>query len=279
MKFLLPIVLFSAALWWIPSTRAQTAIDILLKHEDAKVTELENYLKANPEAKDKEAALLMLIESLSKLDRKNDLLGRYEEVFALMDKRKKVGFPIVEPMVDLYIQTGQREKGLSFIYRIGGMFEESTEMGDFVYRMATRLKRPQVGETMDISFEDMEGRQINLADYRGKVVLVSFWATWSPPAVSELPYHIEMYRQHRAKGFEIIGISLDENRAELEQLIRTQRITWPQKFSGKGFNDKLADANHINSIPATFLIGRDGTILNTDLRGAKLIQTLEKLLK
>ncbi|MFN6145699.1 MAG: redoxin family protein [Planctomycetota bacterium] len=133
-------------------------------------------------------------------------------------------------------------------------------------------------EPKPIGLPDTDGKVIDLAAYKGKVVLVDFWATWCGPCIAELPNVIAAYDKYHAQGFEIVGISLDEDRAKLDAFVKARKITWRQHFDGKGWQNEAAQAWGIQSIPATFLIGADGKIVATDLRGQQLDQKLAKLL-
>ena len=132
------------------------------------------------------------------------------------------------------------------------------------------------GEFPGFSFTDLGGKTISLADYRGKVVLVDFWATWCPPCIAELPHVLETYRKFNDKGFEIIGISLDSDKEKLEKFIADEGMDWPQYFDGKGWENELSNKYAVNSIPATFLIGPDGRIIARSLRGDDLEKAVAK---
>ena len=112
----------------------------------------------------------------------------------------------------------------------------------------------------------------------GKVVLVDFWATWCPPCVAEMPNVIAAYNQYHDQGFEIIGISLDQDKDALLAFTKENKMPWPQYFDGKGWSNEIAGQYGIRGIPATFLIGKDGKIAATDLRGPALKSKLDELL-
>ncbi len=125
---------------------------------------------------------------------------------------------------------------------------------------------------------DMNGKTLDLAAYRGKVVLVDFWATWCGPCVAELPHVIAAYEKFHAKGFEIVGVSLDKDRGRLEAFLKENNMTWVQHFDGQGWNNKISKSLGIDSIPATFLLDQNGRIVATDLRGDVLATEIAKLL-
>jgi len=130
----------------------------------------------------------------------------------------------------------------------------------------------------DFDEKDLAGKPLSVANYKGKVVLLDFWATWCPPCRAELPNVIKTYEKHHDQGFEIIGISLDEDQAKLKSFTAEQKMTWPQYFDGKKWENKLATKYGIQSIPATFLIDGEGKIIGRDLRGEALEEAVAKLL-
>lgn len=130
----------------------------------------------------------------------------------------------------------------------------------------------------DFVEKDMAGEPLSISQYKGKVVLVDFWATWCGPCVAELPSVLAAYEKYHDKGFEIIGISLDKDEAKLKAFIADKKMPWRQYFDGKGWQSKLGQQYGIDSIPATFLLDRDGKIIAKDLRGEALSAELEKVL-
>ena len=118
--------------------------------------------------------------------------------------------------------------------------------------------------------KDLDGKPLALANFKGRVVLVDFWATWCGPCVAELPNVQAAYTKYHAKGFEIIGISLDQDRDKLTAFLKEKDIPWAQYFDGLGWQSKLGQQFGINSIPATFLLDRDGIIIARNLRGEGL---------
>ena len=130
----------------------------------------------------------------------------------------------------------------------------------------------------DFSEKDINGKSMSIANYKGKVVLVDFWATWCGPCVKELPNVLEAYSKHHPKGFEIVGISLDQSEQKLRDFIKEKNMTWQQYFDGKGWQNKLAGVYGVNSIPATYLLDGEGKIIGKDLRGEDLEKAVAKAL-
>lgn len=119
---------------------------------------------------------------------------------------------------------------------------------------------------LELSFTAVDGRKVDLADLRGKVVLVDFWATWCPPCVEEVPALVETYAKFKEKGFEIVGISLDKEKAALETFTAENKMTWPQFFDGKGWDNELAKRFNIQSVPTMWLLDREGKLADASPR-------------
>jgi peroxiredoxin len=122
----------------------------------------------------------------------------------------------------------------------------------------------------DFNETDLDGKPLSVANDKGKVVLIDFWATWCGPCVHELPNVLKVYEKDHDKGFDIIGVSLDSEKEKLTTFIKQQNMTWPQYFDGKGWENKLSTKYGVVSIPATYLLGKDGKIIGKDLRGDAL---------
>jgi cytochrome c biogenesis protein CcmG/thiol:disulfide interchange protein DsbE len=113
----------------------------------------------------------------------------------------------------------------------------------------------------DFSLSDVaSGRQVSLSSYRGKVVLLDFWATWCGPCRMEIPHFVELYKQYKDQGFEVIGVSLDQQGvAVVKPFIEQWNVNYTTVIDSNG---QLANAyGGIRAIPSTFLIGKNGQIL------------------
>ena len=144
--------------------------------------------------------------------------------------------------------------------------------------VARRISLP--GRPMKINGTLLSGEPFDQATLAGKVVLVDFWATWCGPCIAELPNVLEQYKKYHARGFEVIGISLDEDKKALVDFVNERKIPWPILFEqseGSGWNHPMATKYGISGIPTVILVGRDGRVVSLDVRGEKLGQALDKL--
>ena len=143
--------------------------------------------------------------------------------------------------------------------------------------IARRLDLP--GKEMKIEGQTVSGEPFDWKSYRGKVVLVDYWATWCRPCIQELPNVKENYTKYHDKGFEVVGISLDSDPARLQSFLTEREIPWACLFEeGAGWNHPMAEYYGVMGIPATMLLDREGKVVSMGIRGGELGRQLAKLL-
>ncbi len=131
----------------------------------------------------------------------------------------------------------------------------------------------------DFSFRDfLSGRELSLASFRGKVVLLDFWATWCTPCMASLPGLKKIYEEFHVQGFEIVGVSLDENAEDLRRVLLEQGISWPVAFEGKRWDNSIAALYRVYQIPTSYLLDKNGLIRHRDLEGEELRKAVAELL-
>jgi len=142
------------------------------------------------------------------------------------------------------------------------------------------LKKLRIGmPAIEFETTGFDGKRIALKDFRGKVVLLDFWATWCAPCRQEMPNVVGLYKDFHGKGFEIIGISLDQDRGKLEEYLKANGITWPQIFDGKGWDKSIGRMYGVMSIPTTYLLDREGRIRYKNVRGESLRKAVKELVE
>jgi len=133
------------------------------------------------------------------------------------------------------------------------------------------------GTAPDFTQKTPEGTDLKLSDLRGKVVLVDFWASWCGPCRRENPNVVKMYNEYKEKGFEILGVSLDNNKDRWLQAIKQDGLTWLHVSDLKYWQNEVAQMYGVRSIPHTILLDQEGKIIARNLRGAALEEKLGEI--
>ncbi len=126
----------------------------------------------------------------------------------------------------------------------------------------------ETGKPLDIRFTALDGREVDLASLKGKVVLVEFWSTTCGPCVAEMPRVKAAYEKFHERGFEVVAINLDDKESAVRRFVKEKEIPWPQYFDGKGWENKFAVQYGIFSIPTMWLVDKRGNLRLTEARGA-----------
>lgn len=123
-----------------------------------------------------------------------------------------------------------------------------------------------VGHPLEMSFTAADGRKVDVQKLRGKVVLIDFWAAWCGPCMAAMPEVVDLYKEYHPKGFEIIGINMDKQQPAMEQVVNRFKMPWPQYFDGKGWGNKFALEYNVTSIPAVWLVDKNGVLRTMNAR-------------
>jgi thiol-disulfide isomerase/thioredoxin len=160
-----------------------------------------------------------------------------------------------------------KSSGVSSLNRHADSFEAS----------ARRLAL--LGKELELEGQLLDGSDFDWSAYRGKVVLVDFWATWCGPCRAEAPNVRKYYEIYHDHGFEVVGISLDTQKKSLEAYLKKEQVPWANLFeNGAGWKHPMATKYGIQAIPSVYLISKDGKVVSLNARGAELGKQLEKLL-
>src|SRR6185312_5922417 len=129
-------------------------------------------------------------------------------------------------------------------------------------------------QMMNFSQADTTGKPVQFADFKGKYVLVDFWASWCGPCRAENPNVLKAYNKYKDKGFTVVGISLDEKGDKWKKAIRDDHMPWDELSDLKGWKNDVSEYFGIQGIPSNLLVDPSGKIVARDLRGEALDQKL-----
>jgi thiol-disulfide isomerase/thioredoxin len=126
---------------------------------------------------------------------------------------------------------------------------------------------------------DPKGKPVSLASFKGKFVLLDFWASWCGPCRAENPNVVAAYKKYAAKGFTVLGVSLDQDKDKWLAAVKKDQLAWTQVSDLKGWQNKAADLYGVKGIPMNYLLDREGKIIAKGLRGEELDKKLDELTK
>ena len=112
---------------------------------------------------------------------------------------------------------------------------------------------------LNFTFKDLHGKSVTLSDFRGKVILLDFWATWCPPCRKEIPGFVELYNTYKSRGLVVIGVSMDEETPDIKTFVSQYKVDYPILL-GFGREEDLKPAFGELPLPTSFVIARDGRI-------------------
>ena len=148
----------------------------------------------------------------------------------------------------------------------------------FIYALPTSAL--EIGQAApDFTLKTIEGKNLNLVEQRGEIIVLNFWASWCGPCRQENPNLVKTYEKFNPKGFKIFAVSLDEDKESWLKAIEKDSLNWEHVSDLKGQRNEASLIYGINGIPDNFLIAENGEIIGRNLRGEKLNQKLKEILE
>jgi peroxiredoxin len=189
-------------------------------------------------------------------------------------------FARVKQAIDFYLNVRSRDDAIAFARKAIDNPHFSDEERELLKVISVAVSVKPGGDPIPFEAESFQtGERISLEEYRGKLVLLDFWSTWCAPCVFALPEMKRAYSAFHDRGFEIIGISLDQDLDRLRKYIKDEKLTWPQIADGNGWDARLAKLYYVRQLPRTILIGLDGKIVAMNLTREHLYQAVEAAMK
>lgn len=162
------------------------------------------------------------------------------------------------------------EELIAYADKIEGKFENNRFVNDFLKEIE-KLKRLAVGQPApDFKAHTPDNKMVGISDYKGTITLVDFWASWCGPCRKENPNIVAQYNKYKDKGFDVLGISLDDNPGSWLKAIDDDKLEWTQISDLKAWSSDLIDLYAITAIPTSFILDENGLIIAKNLRGNDL---------
>lgn len=185
---------------------------------------------------------------------------------------------IIANIVDVYSTTWGKEK-TNEIYQVFTPALQKTTYGANISNFIRLSREIKVGSKyVDFEQTNTVGKKVKLSDIKGKYILLEFWGSWCGPCREENPNLVKTYNAYKAKGFEILGVAADDNKAQWLKAIKDDGLPWENVSDLKGSKNEVGLMYGINAYPTNYLIDEKGTIIAKDLRGKKLSDKLAELL-
>lgn len=159
--------------------------------------------------------------------------------------------------------SNEQKRGLA--ERVARHSGASEELRADAQRIVSGQPPYEIGKPIELKFTALDGREVDLAKLKGKVVLIDFWATWCGPCVAEFPKLKATYEKWHDQGLEIISISLDDDKEALRNFLKKNGpAPWPQYFDGKGWGNQISFRFGINAVPTVFVVDKNGKLASNN---------------
>jgi peroxiredoxin len=251
--------------------------------------EYKSYIASRKPLNDEEENLSKLYEmaSAKKDKRLTDSLEKVFDVFAKKDKSFIQNYAKQHP--SSYVAALQVYQNFSYnpevgqldtIYKSLDSSIQNSYYGTKIKNVLDIAKKTDIGKAApEFAQNDVNGKLLSLSSLKGKYVLVDFWASWCGPCRAENPNVVKAFQKYHAKGFDILGVSLDEKKDKWQEAIKKDNLNWNQVSDLQGWKNSVAELYGVQGIPMNFLIDKDGKIVGKGLRGEDLEKKLDELMK
>lgn len=294
----------------------KTVTDLLARHDKALIRDLDDYLKKHPKADDRDEAYQALFDRIIEHDwfleneaiakrylaeQPNGSVRPLAQIVSTLARAQAGRFnealTIYEKLMGDLGKPEQEEFAANFAEQLGSAAAAAGEIpvarrvyetlldkyGDANPELKQKVKDDlarldRVGKPAPtLITTDINGKPFKLSEWKGKVVLVDYWATFAPPCVAEVSNIQALYEKYHARGFEVVSISLDDSAKAVVDFVKARKVPWREVHSATGGGDPV-EVFGVNKIPASFLIDQKGTVVRIDPRGPALAKALETLL-
>jgi thiol-disulfide isomerase/thioredoxin len=247
-----------------------------LKPVNKKIDELRQYAQSQPETEALYAELderaKTIIAEMTQISVKflTENSGTILSAYLLLNTMDAMGVDYDEVIQNTYDKLDKQVKEGAF--------------GKEIYRRIERMRIKELAEGemfRDLTLKTPDDKTVSISDYagKGKYVLLDFWASWCGPCRNENPNVVALYAEYKDKGFEIVGVSLDDDKDNWIKGIADDGITWPQMSDLKGWNSDATIKYKIQGIPFTVLLDKEGKVIAINLRGNALKDKVKSLIK
>ncbi len=251
--------------------------------------EYKSYIASRKPINEEEEKLSKLYE-LASAKKDTHLTDSLEKVFDILGKKEKTFIQdYAKQHPSSYVAALQVYQNFSYnpavgqldsIYNSFDTLIQNSYYGNKIKTVLDIAKKTDIGKAApEFAQNDANGKPIALSSLKGKYVLVDFWASWCGPCRAENPNVVKAFQKYHAKGFDILGVSLDEKKDKWQEAIKKDNLNWNQVSDLQGWKNSVAELYGIQGIPMNFLLDKDGKIVGKGLRGDDLEKKLDELMK